>query len=127
MIDAIETLYAGCRFRSRLEARWAVAFNALGIEWMYEPQGYEIDVAGEKRKFNEDDTCRIFIAHPQSAAAGGSNIAPAKPSRRGLIRIDRFTAIQPRQPAVSQLRQPNTSAGVLHQVGISCCQVGDRH
>jgi len=36
----IETHYAGCRFRSRLEARWAVFFNALEIAWEYEPQGY---------------------------------------------------------------------------------------
>ena len=42
MLTAIETLYAGCRFRSRLEARWAVFFDALGIAWEYEPEGYEI-------------------------------------------------------------------------------------
>ncbi|MFB7440204.1 hypothetical protein ACFC01_17905 [Streptomyces mirabilis] len=40
MIKAIETRYAGCRFRSRLEARWAVFFDQLGITWEYEPQGY---------------------------------------------------------------------------------------
>jgi hypothetical protein len=39
-IQAIETHYAGCRFRSRLEAKWAVFFDHLGIEWEYEPQGY---------------------------------------------------------------------------------------
>lgn len=39
-IAAIETRYAGCRFRSRLEARWAVFFDHLSIEWEYEPQGY---------------------------------------------------------------------------------------
>jgi len=39
-VQAIETRYAGCRFRSRLEARWAVFFDALNIEWQYEPQGY---------------------------------------------------------------------------------------
>lgn len=39
----IETVYAGCRFRSRLEARWAVFFDRLGIEWEYEPQGFEGD------------------------------------------------------------------------------------
>jgi hypothetical protein len=39
-IKAIETRYKGYRFRSRLEARWAVFFDALGIEWQYEPQGY---------------------------------------------------------------------------------------
>lgn len=39
-IQAIETRYAGCRFRSRLEARWAVFFDQLGIPWEYEPEGY---------------------------------------------------------------------------------------
>lgn len=39
---AIETSYAGCRFRSRLEARWAVLFDALEIRWEFEPQGFEI-------------------------------------------------------------------------------------
>lgn len=38
----IETAYKGCRFRSRLEARWAVFFDALGIEWQYEPEGFEV-------------------------------------------------------------------------------------
>lgn len=41
-IKAIETRYAGCRFRSRLEARWAVFFDSLGIEWEYEPEGFEL-------------------------------------------------------------------------------------
>jgi hypothetical protein len=40
-MKAIETRYAGCRFRSRLEARWAVFFDHLGIEWQYEPEGFE--------------------------------------------------------------------------------------
>lgn len=39
-IKAIETRYKGYRFRSRLEARWAVFFDALGIRWEYEPQGF---------------------------------------------------------------------------------------
>lgn len=41
-IRAIETRYAGCRFRSRLEARWAVFFDALRIEWQYEPEGFDL-------------------------------------------------------------------------------------
>lgn len=41
MIQAIETRYSGYRFRSRLEARWAVFFDNLGIPWRYEPQGYQ--------------------------------------------------------------------------------------
>lgn len=45
-IRPIETRYAGCRFRSRLEARWAVVFDHLDIQWQYEPQGYEIPGGG---------------------------------------------------------------------------------
>ena len=39
MIQAIETRYKGFRFRSRLEARWAIFFDALRIRWMYELEG----------------------------------------------------------------------------------------
>ena len=42
-IKAIETSYKGFRFRSRLEARWAVFFDSLGIQWEYEKDGYVID------------------------------------------------------------------------------------
>ncbi len=41
-IKPIETRYAGYRFRSRAEARWAVFFDHLGIQWEYEPEGYEL-------------------------------------------------------------------------------------
>ena len=40
-IKPIETVYNGYRFRSRLEARWAVFFDAAGIEYQYEPEGFE--------------------------------------------------------------------------------------
>ena len=40
-IKAIETFYKGYHFRSRLEARWAVFFDTVGIEWKYEDQGFE--------------------------------------------------------------------------------------
>lgn len=46
MLKAIETSYKGYRFRSRLEARWAVFFDALGVPWEYEAQGYELGEAG---------------------------------------------------------------------------------
>lgn len=39
-MKAIETVYKGYKFRSRLEARWAVFFDAIGAEWEYEPEGY---------------------------------------------------------------------------------------
>lgn len=40
-IKPIQTHYNGFRFRSRLEARWAVFFDAAGIEYDYEVEGFE--------------------------------------------------------------------------------------
>ncbi|MCM1297534.1 MAG: hypothetical protein NC311_18505 [Muribaculaceae bacterium] len=41
-IKPIQTEYKGYLFRSRLEARWAVFFDACGVEWEYEPEGYSL-------------------------------------------------------------------------------------
>jgi hypothetical protein len=41
-LKAIQTEYKGYRFRSRLEARWAVFFDALGVTWEYEPEGFDL-------------------------------------------------------------------------------------
>lgn len=42
-IPAIETRAYGCKFRSRLEARWAVFLTEAGFDWEYEPEGAELD------------------------------------------------------------------------------------
>ncbi len=41
-IRPIETKYKGYRFRSRLEARWAVFFDTANIAWDYECEGYNV-------------------------------------------------------------------------------------
>jgi hypothetical protein len=46
MLKAIETTYNGYRFRSRLEARWACFYDALGIPYEYEKEGYDLGVFG---------------------------------------------------------------------------------
>lgn len=38
----IETVFDGYKFRSRLEARWAVFFTEAGIPFEYEPEGFDI-------------------------------------------------------------------------------------
>jgi hypothetical protein len=38
LIEAKPTKYKGTLFRSRLEARWAVVFDELGIRYQYEPK-----------------------------------------------------------------------------------------
>lgn len=53
-IQAIETEYKGCRFRSRLEARWCVFFDTLGVPWEYEPQGFEVGPEFQRRRYLPD-------------------------------------------------------------------------
>jgi hypothetical protein len=43
MSKPIETRYKGYRFRSRLEARWAVFFDELDINYHYELEGFELN------------------------------------------------------------------------------------
>lgn len=42
MVKAIETVYNGYRFRSRLEARWAVFFDLMDIQYEYEKEGFDL-------------------------------------------------------------------------------------
>lgn len=71
MTNAIETAAYGRLFRSRLEARFAVFFTHLDLEWQYEPEGYNlpsgyylpdflVNFSGEKlwieiKQFNPND------------------------------------------------------------------------
>jgi hypothetical protein len=43
MIQAIHTSYEGQRFRSRLEARWAMYMTTLNIPWQYEKEAFDLD------------------------------------------------------------------------------------
>jgi len=42
-MKVIQTHYRGHYFRSRLEARYAVFFDALNEKWVYEKEGYDLD------------------------------------------------------------------------------------
>lgn len=43
MIKAIDTYYNGYYFRSRLEARWAIYFDLIGLKYEYELNGICVD------------------------------------------------------------------------------------
>jgi len=45
-MEPIETEYKGYRFRSRLEARWAVIFEWMRVDWKYEPEGFTLPNEG---------------------------------------------------------------------------------
>jgi hypothetical protein len=45
MIQSIPTKYKGITFRSRIEARAAVFFDSLDIQWQFEKEGYVFNIA----------------------------------------------------------------------------------
>lgn len=41
-MHAIQTIFKGYKFRSRLEARWAIFLETLKADWTYEKEGYDL-------------------------------------------------------------------------------------
>lgn len=58
-IKVIPTEYNGCRFRSRTEARWAVFFDACGVKWEYEPEGFNLNGLWYLPDFLLHDVCFV--------------------------------------------------------------------
>lgn len=69
-IKAIETRYKGYRFRSRLEARWAVFFDAAGLKYEYEGQGFETKHGGYLPDFFIPDQERYIEIKPTAEVSG---------------------------------------------------------
>ena len=77
MLKPIETTYNGHRFRSRLEARWAVFLTVLGVPYDYEPEGYTF----EEHKYLPD----FWIA-------SWDVFVEIKPFRPNSIELERYVA-----------------------------------
>ena len=71
-IKAIQTEYKGYLFRSRLEARWAVFFDFCGIDYEYEPEGYDL---GNGLTYLPD-----FLLHGVDGRSGGDLYVEVKGS-----------------------------------------------
>ena len=103
-IPAIETRAYGCKFRSRLEARWAVFLTEAGFDWEYEPEG----VALEAGRY----LCDFRVTRPGSAVAVWLEVKP------------KLSADQPDDPRWAQLAQGSgtmlfTVRG-MHRRGDNC-------
>jgi len=84
MIKNIQTEYKGYLFRSRLEARWAVFFDACGVDYEYEPEGYDL---GNGLKYLPD-----FLLHGVAGRCGGDLYVEVKGKMTAAdaIKIRRF-------------------------------------
>lgn len=85
----IETHWRGCRFRSRLEARWAVVFEALCIDWEYEPEGFVLD---DGSQYLPD-----FLLHGLEGRCEGDLYieVKGKMTERDLKKIEEFSKHRP--------------------------------
>ena len=54
MIKAKPTVYKNIPFRSRLEAKWAIFFDEMGIDYRYEPGIYKVPINGYFMKYCPD-------------------------------------------------------------------------
>lgn len=102
----IPTWYSGVLYRSRLEARYATFFDALGIVFEYETQGFDVDGIW-------------YLPDFMLPAAGGIIWAEVKPSwdadPEGVQKFRHFTAVRP-QPSMAALLVGIPSTGPGHVV-----------
>ena len=62
MIKPIKTEFDGHRFRSRLEARWAVFFKEMDWDYSYELEGYRFEYKGTPQNaFELNDLDKLAI------------------------------------------------------------------
>lgn len=59
-IQPIPTMYNDVKFRSRVEARWAVFFDAAGLRYQYEPDGFVVFEGGYLPDFWLPDVKMFF-------------------------------------------------------------------
>lgn len=117
MIKPIETKYKGYRFRSRLEARWAVFLDALNIRWEYEQEGF---ILSDNTKYLPDFQLPTF---------GGGMYMEVKPDNGDFskalkfcreIRRTLWCAEGTPSPRAWKYYYPDPGNGLLEQIGIPC-------
>jgi hypothetical protein len=139
-VAAIETSYKGYRFRSRLEARWAVFFDRMKWSWKYEPQGYDIgsdcylpdfwvDQIGWVEVKGELDRAGLLklalAAGPNGLPLGASDGSPT-PARMGGS-LPEWTWLDMARPIITRLillgdiPAPDTNWSHI-QLGLSNCR-----
>lgn len=106
-LKPIPTEYKGHLFRSRLEARWAVFFDACGVEWEYEPEGFDL---GDGIHYLPD-----FLLHGVAGRAEGDLFVEVKGRMNACDaeKIKRFAAIgMPKD----EIRKSSTAILVVSQI-----------
>ena len=101
-LQPIPTRYAGCHFRSRLEARVAVFLDAMGCSWEYEPQGFDLPLSG---RYLPDFMVRGFPLSGES---------PPAPQRS----IDFWLEVKPVDPVMDEVNKLRELACITKTHGL---------
>jgi hypothetical protein len=100
-INALPTKYDGHEFRSRLEAKWAVMFNCLGIPYEYEPHCVTVSGDGYLPERGVGYLPDFYLPDMGSYA----EVKPELPTPTELYKCQRL-AIQTGNPVVLLIGQP---------------------
>jgi hypothetical protein len=103
-LKPIETVYKGYRFRSRLEARWAVFFDAIDLRWEYEKEGFDLDGVLYLPDFYLTDH-HVWI-----------EIKATEPSAADIQKIERFQQAIDHQNATATWHEDGTCDPPFHRV-----------
>lgn len=106
----IETEYKGYRFRSRLEARWAIFFDACGVDWEYEPEGYDL---GDGLYYLPD-----FLLHGVDGRDGGDLYVEVKGQMTDLdaLKINRFAEQGGKVLVVGKIPEGDNAADISEDI-----------
>ena len=106
----IETEYKGYRFRSRLEARWAIFFDACGVDWEYEPEGYDL---GDGLYYLPD-----FLLHGVDGRDGGDLYVEVKGQMTELdaLKINRFAEQGGKVLVVGKIPEGDNAADISEDI-----------
>lgn len=76
VLTPIETWYRGIKYRSRLEARWAVFFDKIRAPWEYEKEGYDLGVQANTMRPHREQGDDDFM---EAVVKVGAEISPPLP------------------------------------------------
>lgn len=89
MIAPIQTSYKGYKMRSRTEAKWAVFFDALGLRWEYEKEGYDLGAAGYYLPdfWLPDEQCFVEVKGAELSAEDEAKVEALALGTRKPVRV----------------------------------------
>jgi len=116
-ISPIPTEYNRTIFRSRLEARWAVFYDTLGVKWLYEFEGYQLPSGWYLPDFWLPDHKMWVEVKPKKPTEIEGKLA-----RELAIATDYSVLIQYGPPEVPKLYAGIEGVEIYDADGWDCCQ-----